>query len=352
MIQLLAAIALIALSLPCAAAQDQEPRFAVHDLGAVEEGASFARAVSSNGKAAGYVFFSIHGQYRPAMFEPGQLPTAIYTDGPGAATGINAAGEVVGWYLQGDLQQAFRWKHNVLEVLPTLLGGETVAAAINDSSEIVGWSLGLEPYGLHAVHYRNGKLTDLGTWGGVSARATAINSKGDIVGFREVRTEAGSVVREGVHRSRNGRIDLLPRLPGFDNLVPMAINDKGDVAGYAYPSGARSLDDHVAFSWVGKKMTQLTAGSCCYGTQALGVNNSRQVVGFSFDGAADPRNRGRLWARDEIIRLDSLPEIFEAGWWALGEANAINDDGVVVGTGQRALPTRQIRAFMLIPSRQ
>ena len=62
-------------------------KYQVHDLGTVESGASYARALSSNGKAAGWASFDIVGGMRPALFELGRLPTPIHTDGPGEATG-------------------------------------------------------------------------------------------------------------------------------------------------------------------------------------------------------------------------------------------------------------------------
>jgi probable HAF family extracellular repeat protein len=321
------------------------PGYTVHELGSVEGGLSDARSVSSNGKAAGYVTFNIDGSFRPALFELGKLPVPIYTDGPGKATGVNAGGEVVGWYAQGAATQAFRWKNNTLTTLPTL-GGSSWAAAINDRSEIVGWSE-VSPGVVHAAYFYAGKVRDLGTWGGLSAQATGINANGDIVGFREVMRD-GVRVRQGVRVLRGQAPQLLRPPAGFDALVPQSINANGDVAGYLHKAGGLSIDTQ-AFTLVGTQLRQLRSDGCCNGapSSAGAINAARQTVGHKLDAGADPRQRGRLWLNAQPVALDTLPEAAAAGWYALGEATSLNDRGVIVGVGQTA--QRQVRAYMLVP---
>ncbi|NML17796.1 hypothetical protein [Azohydromonas caseinilytica] len=310
---------------------------------------SDARSVSSNGKAAGYVTFNIDGSFRPALFELGRLPTPIYTDGPGKATGVNAGGEVVGWYQQGGSTQAFRWKNQSLTTLPGLGGGSSHAAAINNRSEIVGWSEAA-PGVVHAAYFYNGKVHDLGRWGGVNAQATAINENGDIVGFREVVVN-GATVRQGVRMVR-GRKPVLLRPPkGFDALVPLSINEKGDVAGYLHKAGGLAFETQ-AFTLIGGDFERLSTDRCCTGfpSSANAINNARQSVGQKFDGNADPRQRARLWTADgQPVALDALPEALASGWYALGEATSINDRGVIVGVGQT--DQRNVRAYMLVPKK-
>ncbi|WP_029000124.1 hypothetical protein [Azohydromonas australica] len=330
---------------PPVSANLAQPAYTVHELGSVEGGMSDARSVSSNGKAAGYVTFNIDGSFRPALFELGKLPVPIYTDGPGKATGVNALGEVVGWYMQGAATQAFRWKGNTLTPLPTL-GGSSYAAAINDRSEIVGWSE-VSPGVVHAAYFHAGKVVDLGTWGGVSAQATGINENGDIVGFREVMRE-GVLVRQGV-RVLSGQAPQLLRPPaGFDALVPQSINRNGDIAGTLHKAGGLSFDTQ-AFTLVGTQLKRLRSDACCNGSpaSAAAINNARQTVGHKFDAGGDPRQRGRLWQNSQPVALDVLPEAAAAGWYALGETTAINNRGVIVGVGQTG--ARNVRAYMLVP---
>jgi probable HAF family extracellular repeat protein len=319
-------------------------------LGTVQGGSSFGRALSRNGKAAaGSVWFDIAGNMRPAYFVPGQTPRVIYTDGPGEATGVNNLGEVVGWFTQGAQNQAFRWKtDNTLTTLPSLGGGSSFAAAINNRSEVVGWSEAA-PGVRHAVVWSGNTLIDLGTWGGISAQATAINRYGDIVGYREIEID-GIRYKQGVRLLKGGKPVLLRIPTGYDNLVPKGINDNGDVAGHMYPSGQEFLSA-VAFLRLGTTYKRLRAEPG-YPTFALGLNNLREVAGYRFEGTADPRAQGRVW-RDNgntSVSLAWLPEAINKGWYTLGDANAINDTGVIVGVGQYGTNTsRKVEAYMLVP---
>ncbi len=325
------------------------PTFKVLRLGTFQGGSSEALAVNANGQAAGSVSFDIEGTYRPALFIPGRMPKPIYTDGPGEATGVNGRVEVAGWFRQGSATQAFRWRHEQLRTLPSLGGGNSEAAGINDRSEIVGFSEAA-PGAAHAVLWWGDELFDLGTWGGYGARATALNERGDIVGFREVVVD-GVGVRQGVRWVRGKAPRLMPSLPGYESVVPTAVNERGDVAGYMYRA-TDFLFGRVAFIYADNRYTlmplsndQPTAGLC--------INNRRDVAGFRFDQGADPRNRALMWVNTgkTAVSLDGRPEVLAAGWKALEQGNAINEAGVIVGTGFFGLPNgrNSIEAFMLIP---
>ncbi|WP_298234114.1 hypothetical protein [uncultured Azohydromonas sp.] len=305
--------------------------------------------MNANGKAAGRVGFDIDGIYRPALFIPGQAPRLIHTGGPGEATGINARVEVVGWYREGSVTQAFHWRHEPPRPLPSLGGGHSEATGINNRSEIVGFSEAA-PGAAHAVLWWGEKLIDLGTWGGYGARATAINERGDIVGFREVVVD-GVGVRQGVRWICGKAPRLMPRLPGYESVVPTAVNEHGDVAGYMYPA-LDFLFGRVAFIYADNRYTLMPLSSN-QPTAGLGINNRREVVGFKFDQGADPRNRALMWfnAGKTAFSLDGRPEVLAAGWKALEQGNAINEGSVIVGTGFFGLPNgrHSIEAFMLIP---
>ncbi|NML17088.1 hypothetical protein [Azohydromonas caseinilytica] len=327
-----------------------KPRsYAVLRLGTINGSWSSALAVSALGKAAGAVGLDIEGGYRPALFIPGRPPQPLYTDGPGEATGINIRTEIVGWFRQGSFTQAFRWWREQLATLSSLGGGSSHAAAINNRSEIVGWSEAA-PGAAHAVYWWGERLIDLGTWGGYAAQATALNERGDIVGFREVLVD-GVGVRQGVRLMRGRRPQLLPTLPGYESVVPASINNRGDIGGYMYPAN-NYLFGRVAFIYAdGKyKLFPTQSGNPSVGTS---LNVHRDLVGYIFDGNADPRDRGIAWldGGKQSVGLVALPEALQAGWYALGGANAINDVGVIVGDGQYRVPPgrRSSEAYMLIP---
>jgi probable HAF family extracellular repeat protein len=338
---------------PSGSIQETPPlRYKVHDLGAIENGESYARSVSADGKAAGYVTFTISGEKRPALFEIGKLPAPIYTDGPGEATGINAVGQIVGWYLRGDKKQAFLWKNHDLRLLMSPIGGDSVASAVNDRSEIVGWFEAL-PGIAHAFYAYNGAITDLGSWGGVSAQATSINKHGDIVGFRE-KVVNGVLVKQGILMLRGQRPEIIRPLPGFDHLVPNAINEKGDVVGYMSPNNTRFPFGAAAFRFSDGKLTRLgpVRDPFVYGYVGLSINKHGQTVGYFFDRLGDPFENAHIWDKQgQESNLAILPEARAAGWYQLTEPNDINNDGVIVGAGAQRPATggQRTRGFMLVP---
>ncbi|NML16888.1 DUF3466 family protein [Azohydromonas caseinilytica] len=334
-------------------AQTQATTYAVYNLGAVENGESYARAVSSNGLAAGYVTFNILGGKRPAIFERNKLPVPIYTDGRGEATGINSLREVVGWFVQGTTRRGFVWKNNQIRQLLSPVGGHSHAAAINNNSEVVGW-YEVSPGVTNAFHfnYRTGVTTNLGKWGGRSAQATAINAYGDIAGFREVWVN-GAWVKQGVRLKRDGTLQIIRPLAGLDNLVPTKINDNGDLAGSMSLNASNFPFDAVSFIAKGTTVTRLTQPGCCFGSVGLSLNNSGKLVGYVFDKLADPSDLARVWdtATGTSVSLSALPQALAAGWYRLSDASDINHNGVIVGQGQirPASGGAFNRAFMLVP---
>ncbi len=96
----------------------------------------------------------------------------------------------------------------------------SVAQAINDRGQIVGESSGGLKKGRHAFLWQNGKMRDLGTLGGGSSFATAINNGGQVVGT--------STTKDGSYHAflwQNGRMRDL------GEFNPAAINDRGQVVG-------------------------------------------------------------------------------------------------------------------------
>jgi len=128
-------------------------------------------------------------------------------------------------------------------------------------------------------------ITDLGTLGGESSEAAAVNSFGDVAGRS---TTSAGATHAFLHR--NGEMVDLGTLPGGSASYATAINDRGDVAGYGgingFGLGFREIVQ--GFIWQDGAMRAVGALYCpCtfnvrYGTStAFALSNAGWVVGES-----------------------------------------------------------------------
>jgi probable HAF family extracellular repeat protein len=203
-----------------------------------------------------------------------------------------------------------------------LLEGTTYisSAAINESDEIVGSTMvGASE---HAFQWKEGKLADLGTGGNPSSSATGINTTGLIVGsILTAQTTARAVFW------KQGTMQTLPLLPGRKMNMALAVNDKGQIAGYMGDNA--SMNDVAkmhqrACLWDGEKATDLGTLSGDKFSAAQGINASGQIVGYSMK---EPRHsRACLWEGKKKVELPvKAPS---------SQAKGVNDKGAVIGDFQ------------------
>jgi probable HAF family extracellular repeat protein len=166
------------------------------------------------------------------------LPDGTRTVLPFFPSALNEAGEIAG------VQDFFPvvWKQGVVTRLGTLPGygaGETTD--INEKGQVVGL-LGTYNISSRAFLWQKGQMTDLGTFGGPSSRATAINNRGEIVGDAETPEEHQSGIgqRSYVRHPfvyRDGKLwnlnELIPADSGWTLIEVLDINDAGQIVGHA-----------------------------------------------------------------------------------------------------------------------
>jgi probable HAF family extracellular repeat protein len=107
----------------------------------------------------------------------------------GFATGMNAAGQVIGWATDGSQfrPRAWIWSNGVLKMLQE--GNlPSKAFGLNAAGDVVG-AADLADNSRHAFLYSGGSMKDLGTLGGRTSVAYGINSKGQVVGWSEAEPE-------------------------------------------------------------------------------------------------------------------------------------------------------------------
>jgi probable HAF family extracellular repeat protein len=221
------------------------------------------------------------------------------------------------------------------------LGGENSFmnwGEINDRGQIVGYSEtdALDPNGEDVCGFGTGHIclpflwqdfhmNALPTLGGNNGQASAINNRGQIVGFAEDGT-VDSTCQAGTTNNRialpvlweNGKAKALPT--GNDpSGNALWINDEGQIVGFTGPCGATNH----AVVWDNDNVNTLPDNGT--GAEAFGNNNRGQIVGFV--GAPDSGiPNAALWQNDMLINLGLLPGDFG------GIASGINDKGQVVGS--------------------
>ena len=326
-----------------ALAAERQPSFTITDLGSLKEPCSRAYAANAAGQVVGAADYGNASQ--AFLWDKGKMSgIGTYDYCQSEALDINDTGTVVGWARLAANRQMLRaivWRDGKA----TDLGAGT-AEAVNKAGHVVGGGMGLGAY-----MHDGAKAIGLGTLPGHDTLAVAygINNSDEVVGY---------VQREAVTRAfywKNGKMTDLGTLGGLRSMA-FAINDSGQIAGWAETADGV---EHASV-WVKGRIADL--GVAKGGSRAYGINNAGEVVGAilanvpywrSKEAVSQPpplrNNAGGeafLWQRGTVTVLEKAIT-GHSGEWLLTSAADINDAGQVVGDGTHNGTTR---AFLLTPT--
>ena len=241
----------------------------------------------------------------------------------GFATGANNLGQVVGW-AENDVHDPTCVSPQVLQFLPAM------------------WTLGPPDV-----------IQDLPLiLGDTSGAATAINDNGQMVGISGICDQAvGRHTAKHAVLWENGTVtDIYPDAPAPWWNTPTAINQRGDVVGFAGDPAFVEGEVVHAFLWTNedgirqlKPLPRRTPPHV--DSEAYGINEARQVVGVSCD-AEQVDCRAVIWDHGNTpTDLNDLKGGYSA---VLALAKDINNKGEITGRAVDPI-TGVLTAYLAVP---
>ena len=266
----------------------------------------------------------------------------------------------------GYINLGFVWENDQMRGLPNFPGGNNgFATGANNLGQVVGWA----ENGVHdpdccctqVLQFRPAvwtlgppdQIQDLPLIpGDSSGAATAINDNGQIVGISGICDQAvGRHTAKHAVLWENGSVtDIYPNAPAPWWNTPTAINQRGDVVGFAGDPAFVEGDILHAFMWTRddgirhlKPLRNRTPEHV--DSEAYGINEARQVVGVSCD--ADLVDcRAVIWDHGNTpTDLNDLKGGYSA---LLASAKDINNKGEITGRAIDPI-TGVLTAYLAVP---
>ncbi len=314
-----------------------EAQYAIADLGTLGGTTSEATDLNDEGQVVGIARTDGDAANHAFVWDGTTMTDLGTLSGrDSGASGINANGTVVGWsHVPPDnARHGFIYQGTTMTDLtaPDTGGAED----INDAGLVVGQS------GDHAYLYDGTTMTDLGTLGGATSRAQAINEGGVIVGWSRL----ADGTTDHAMRYANGTMGELGTLGGTTSLA-YGINDAGHLVGNAQTAAEETgWPIGHAFRWCGIMGIDMEDLGTLGGdrSHAHDINNGGLVIGEA--EIASGTLHAFVHDGDQMIDLnDRLAD--GSAQWTLTSARAVNEAGQIVGQGTN--PDGDSHAYLATP---
>jgi len=272
-----------------------------------------------------------------------------------------------GPFRSGFINLGFVWENNQMRGLPNFPGGNNgFATGANNLRQAVGWAengvedpercVSPQVFQFRPAMWSLGPPDQIHELplitGDTSGAATAINDNGQIVGISGICDQAvGRHTAKHAVLWENGTVtDIYPNAPAPWWNTPTAINQRGDVVGFAGDPLYVNGDILHGFMWTRedgvrelKPLKHRTPEHV--DSEPYGINNNGQAVGISCD--ADFLDcRAVIWNHSSVpTDLNDFKGDFPA---VLTSAKDINDNGEI--TGRAADPILGLTAYLAVLS--
>jgi probable HAF family extracellular repeat protein len=276
------------------------------------------------------------------------------------AVSINSQGEIAGRSGNGVIDplvgleeiRGVIWRDGEIQDLGTLGGNHSIAVAINNRSQVVGFSVNTIPDPFSLLYFlgggftngtetrgflwQNGQVRDLGTLGGPDAQAFGLNDRGQVTGISYINSTPNPVTglppADPFFWSEDrGMVDL-GTLGGVWGGAG-ALNNRGQVIGTsslaADPGACLGIGDTAnchPFFWGDGRLVDLNADTIGGSpVTAEAINDAGEVVGNAVFPNGATYGDAYLWKEGVITKLGGFPGD------CYSEAFAINSRGQAVG---------------------
>jgi probable HAF family extracellular repeat protein len=302
----------------------EPPQYTVQNLGTFGGLVPAISGINASGQVVGNVANA--GLSQAVRYTPGfgwqpvhGLETAFYS----AAFGINAFGDVVGFYINSNGEiRAFRARDTFAldEIAPLPGGSMSFGFGINDNGDVVGYSdTATSP---QAAFRATPPLApvQLPTLDGTSL-ACGLNASGQAVGWSATLSSPQHAIR--IDNGSPTAFDIVPFDGAAGTSQACAIDDVGTVGGRSSTAGGQVH----AFRYNGSLLDLDTFGSAESSVESLAGGVSVGWYTFS------PGVMHAFAHRDADGSFDLNSRIVDAPGWVLGQAFGVNAHGAIVGNG-------------------